>query len=265
MKIDCHVHTVRCGHGEGTVAECVSAAHANEVGVLAFAEHLPLPDDFPRARDYSMSADELPDYVEEVRTAALESDDVRVLLGFEVDWTPSQVDLLTHVLEAFPVDVVLGSVHMLDGWAFDDPELVRTWDDRDIDVVWSSYFDEIIAAARSGMFDVMAHPDLVKKFGHLPSISPEAHYERAAEAFADAGVAIEASSAGLRKPCAEIYPARGFVEACFRHRVPVTIGSDAHAPAEVGSGFDAVRDLLLGVGYRHVVYFEDRRMREVAL
>ncbi|MDZ4064126.1 MAG: histidinol-phosphatase HisJ family protein [Coriobacteriia bacterium] len=263
--MDCHIHTARCGHGQGAVADYVLAARVAGVGILAFTEHLPLPDDFPRARDYSMSAEEIPAYVDEVSVAARGTEDIRVLLGFEVDWMSSQVALLECVLEAFHVDVVLGSVHMIDGWAFDDPDLLDSWEGRVVDAVWERYFADISAAARSGIFDVMAHPDLVKKFCHVPAAAPVALYDQAAEAFAEGGVAVEVSSAGLRKPCAEIYPAKEFLEACFVRGVPVTIGSDAHQPLEVGHGFEAVRDVLLSVGYREAVYFEGRQMREVAL
>jgi histidinol-phosphatase (PHP family) len=261
--VDCHVHSARCGHGIGTVAEYVECALARGLSGIAMTEHLPLPDDLDPVREYSMPACDLAEYVREV--AAASSDGLRVAVGIEADWLPSRMDHVRGLLSSHDWDVVLGSVHFLDAWAFDDPNLVSQWDARDIDATWESYFDRLIDAACSGLFDVMAHPDLVKKFGHRPARDPELLYDEAASAFAEAGVAAEVSTAGLRKPVGELYPGHAFLAALKRHDVPVTIGSDAHAPDEVGYCFDEARTAIRAAGYDRVAWFEGRTMREVVL
>jgi histidinol-phosphatase (PHP family) len=153
--------------------------------------------------------------------------------------------------------MVLGSVHVLGDWAFDDPELIGRYGSVVIDEMWERYFSEVAAAARSGLFDVIAHPDLVKKFGFLPAGDPAAWYESTAEALAAGGCAVEVNTAGLRKPA--------LLEACLRRGVPATMGSDAHAAGEVGAGLREARELLRAVGYRSLVVFRSRRAEEVAL
>jgi histidinol-phosphatase (PHP family) len=272
--IDCHVHTARCGHAEGDAAAYVAAARQADLSVLCFTEHLPLPEDLDPNREYSMPESDLEAYVTEIESlrpgATADDTDVsgaglKLLIGVETDWLPNRMARVESLLASQPFDVVLGSVHFIDGWAFDDPALISEWDRADIDIVWTSYFSHVVDAARSGLFDVMAHPDLVKKFGHRPAFDTRDLYEATAHAFAAAGVAIEVSTAGLRKPVGEIYPSLDFLRICRRLGVPATMGSDAHSPAEVGFRLDAAREALGAAGYESVVYFESRQPREVGL
>lgn len=265
MMIDLHMHTSRCGHAEGAPAEYVDAARRAGLDLIAITDHLALPDGWDEDRQYAMSPAELADYVDDVREAALAVRAPRVLLGIEADWMPPYAADTARAIASYPFDVVLGSVHFLGEWAFDDPDLLDEWSVRDVAGAWEEYFEELTAAAESGLFDVMAHPDLVKKFGHVPDRDLTPLYEDVAAALANAGVAIEVSSAGLRKPCAEIYPSDGLLAAFRRAGVPVTTGSDAHTPAEVGAGLTLVRDAIVRAGYTSIVYFESREMREVAL
>ncbi len=257
MKIDSHVHTVRCGHAQGTPSEYLAAAERQAIDVLVFTEHVPLPDDLDPHRQYSMSPAEWPEYVREVRS--LRSDTVEVLLGAEADWLPGRMEHVTSLLEGVEWDVVLGSVHMIDGWAFDDPDLLSTWEGRDVDEVWRRYFGLFSDAVRSGLFDVMAHPDLVKKFRHMPAFDLAPLYAEVADLLAAHDTAIEVSTAGLRKPCEELYPGDVFLSACRAQNILVTTSSDAHAPEEVGADLDLAVDAVRRAGYDSIVYHEKRR------
>jgi histidinol-phosphatase (PHP family) len=266
--IDLHMHTSRCGHASGTPEQYVVAARAAGVSVMCFTDHLPLPADTPRALEYAMPAEQLPEYVAEIRTLAARSaadGGPEVLVGIEADWIAGREDEIRRMCGESAFDMVLGSVHFLDGWAFDDPDLTDRYAEWDIDDLWDKYFATLSEAAGSGLFDVMAHPDLVKKFGYLPSADPTPLYERAVDAFAAAGVAFEVNTAGLRKPCGELYPAQGFLRVAARRGVPVTCGSDSHSPGEVGAGLDVARDALLQAGYRSLVVFRGRVPEEVPL
>ncbi|MDH4139931.1 MAG: histidinol-phosphatase HisJ family protein [Coriobacteriia bacterium] len=264
--IDCHVHTSRCGHAKGDVADYVAVALAKGVTVLTFTEHVPLPERLDPSRIYAMAPEDMPAYEAEVREAAQSAGDMRVLLGVEADWLPDDPDYdVAHLLTTMDVDVVLGSVHFVEGWAFDDPHLIDRYSDIDIDDLWESYFSALNAATASAIFDVIAHPDLVKKFCYMPSFDPAELYDEAARTMAAAGVVAELSTAGLRKPCAELYPSAAFLDRLFAHRVPVTIGSDAHRPTEVGYEYDAARSALREVGYESTVYFVNRQLEEIAL
>ncbi|MBE0475767.1 MAG: histidinol-phosphatase HisJ family protein [Coriobacteriia bacterium] len=266
MRVDLHVHTSLCRHAEGTAAEMAEAARAAGLDVVAITDHLPLPPGFDPG--YAMGADELEAYVSEVLVAAegmRSAGGPEVLLGIEADWLPGAEERVGDAVAAYPFDVVLGSVHFLDGWAFDDPRLAGEWDRRDAGDVWRAYFGRLCAAARSGLFDAMAHPDLVKKFGHRPGFDALPLYEEAASVFAGAGVAVEVNTAGLRKPVGEAYPSLDFLAACRRAGVSVVTGSDAHHPLEVGFRLDAAEELLRAAGYESIAVVRGRRIEEIPM
>jgi histidinol-phosphatase (PHP family) len=233
----------------------VEAAKRAGLSAVVMTEHLPLPDDLDADRHLSLHPEELETYVREVREAASTAGSAQVILGAEADWLPGR-EAETAAVRArardLGVEVLLGSVHFLRSWAFDDPNNLREWDFKDVDAVWREYFVDWCDAARSGLFDVMAHPDLVKKFGHWPTFDARELYEAAADAAASSGVLVEISTAGLRKPVGELYPGRALLAAFRRAGVDVTVGSDAHSPDEVGFGIDAAMAAATAAGYERI-------------
>lgn len=262
MLVDYHIHTARCGHASGEMSQYVQRAEEIGLGEIGFADHLPLL----HAVDphLTMSRSELPLYLEEVRLAAAGAA-IPVRLGIEADYVPESVDELATTLGANSFDYVLGSVHFVDGWAFDDPRHIAGYEDRDHEQLYEQYFRTAIEAVQTGLFDVLAHPDLIKKFGILPAIDLSAYYAQLADAVARQGMAVEVSTAGLRKPIGEIYPTEEFLRACLERGIPVTLGSDAHAPEEVGYRFDDAVDLLRRVGYTEVSVLQGRKRSAVIL
>ena len=257
--VDCHVHTERCGHAVGTVDDYVRAAVRRGLGGIVITEHLALPEEFDPHRHLSMPACDLEDYLVEVDLARQRFPEIDVVAGLEADFLLGrEAQTATAIAEARDradgARMVLGSVHFIGDWAFDDPHNVESWGTRDVDAVWLEYFDLWCAAAKSAMFDVMAHPDLPKKFGHRPSFDTRELYVKAASTAADAGVSIEVSTAGLRKPVAELYPAHELLVAFHDAGVPATVGSDAHEPAEVGYEIPAAYDALVAAGYTTVQF-----------
>ena len=255
--IDCHVHTELSGHGSGTVAQAVSAAVFKGLSGLILTEHLPLPNGIDPDNHISMPMDVIGRYANEVAEWAERARDVQVVVGAEADWIPGREDEMAAIRSAASkagISVLLGSVHFLDGWAFDDPHALQEWEGRDVDTVWSRYFELWCDAAASGMFDVMAHPDLVKKFGHFPSNDVSDLYAAAASAARDGDVAIEVSTAGLRKPVGELYPGPDLLRLFAEAGVPATVGSDAHDPSEVGRDIELAYVALHEAGYRHVSF-----------
>jgi histidinol-phosphatase (PHP family) len=264
--IDLHVHTSLCGHAEGSMDEYAAAARSAGVGTMAFCDHLPLPPGWPT--HYTMSWPELPAYVDQVRALSARmaaEGGPEVLLGIEADRLSGADHLVRGALDEHAFDVVIGSVHFIEDWAFDDPDLVARYEEWVPDELWERYFAELAATAATRMFDVMAHPDLVKKFGCQPETDPTPWYEQTASVFAQCDVAVEVNTSGLRKPCGEIYPSLGLLTACRRHGVPATIGSDAHTPSHVGAGYPQARALLEMAGYRSVLVFRGRVPDEVPL
>ncbi|MFZ5631882.1 MAG: histidinol-phosphatase HisJ family protein [Bacillota bacterium] len=261
MMPDYHIHTSRCGHARGEMPEYIARAREKGFKEIGFADHVPmywLPGE-RRDPGLAMAEGDFPGYVGAVINLRKGYTDINVLLGVEVDYVPGWEKKASRVLSDHPFDYVIGSVHYIDGWAFDHPGQVDGYSRRDIEDVYRSYFDLLCRAAGSGLFDVIAHPDLVKKFGHRPGKAPMELYRQAAGAFARAGVCVEVNTAGLRYPAGEIYPALEFLRLCRVEGVPAVTGSDAHDPELVGSGFDQARALLLEAGYREVAVFRGRR------
>jgi histidinol-phosphatase (PHP family) len=247
-RIDCHTHTVYSGHGVGTVEEVVSAAEAAGLATLALTEHFILPPEIDPGNDFSMSLEELHLYRVDIERARERHGGLEILCGIEVDWIGQPEQNRLDALEGF--EYILGSVHFIDGWAFDDPDQLSTWDDRDVDEVWRRYFEIWCEAAQSAYpFNCMSHPDLPKKFGHRPSFDTRELYEHVAQVAARAGVIVEVNTSGLRRPLHELFPGDALLRAFRAAGVPCTIGSDAHAPQDVGSGFDEACAAMVRAGY----------------
>ena len=184
-----------------------------------------------------------------------------VVLGLEVDHYAGRMDRVAALLDGYPFDVLLGSVHWIGAWGFDqlgDPAVEAEWDQRAIDDVWDAYTDALEELAASGVCDVLAHPDLPKVGGRRPAV-PDEWYDRMAEAAAASGMAAEVSSAGCRKPVAEAYPAPALLSRFRKAGVPVTTASDAHGMADVASHGAELRALLADAGYDSLVSFRARR------
>jgi histidinol-phosphatase (PHP family) len=189
-----------------------------------------------------------------------------VKLGLEVDYVPSRERELRDLLAPYPWDFLLGSVHWIEGHSVDSSPEGGLWAHLPLEEVWRRYFIALRGAARSGLFDVLSHPDLVKIFGMRPSEEDVAlQHEETAEAIEASGVAIEISTAGLRKPVGELYPDPGLLEACRRRDVPITTASDAHMPTFVGEDFDQALALARANGYETVSVFEGRERRQEPL
>jgi histidinol-phosphatase (PHP family) len=178
-------------------------------------------------------------------------------------------DRIANQLDARPFDYVIGSVHFV-GEASIDQDRWDVWEAEsgDPDRVWQRYFEQLARAASSGLFDVIAHPDLVKVWGAArpgPSRDPRHYYEPAVEAIAEAGIAVEISTAGLRKPVAEIYPSRPLAEMLVEAGVPFALSSDAHVPGELGYAYDQAVQLLSELGVDEIAVFagRERRMEEL--
>ena len=232
------------------------------IGELGVAEHL---HRFAQALDVwrhpfwqREAVDDLDAYCEFVRGQTT------LKLGIEADFVPGREDRMANLLDARDWDYVIGSVHFLTDEAIDMSGDWDVWRSADPDKVWSRYFDLLGEAARTGMYDVLAHPDLVKVWGAerpLPDGDLRRFYDRAMEGIAESDVAIEVSTAGLRKPVEEIYPARAFLEMCVEAGRPVSLSSDAHRPEHLGHEYERALELLDSVGVSEVAVFERRERR----
>jgi histidinol-phosphatase (PHP family) len=270
LLTDLHVH-LRPDDPEATAAKHFTAANAERyldvasergVGVLGVSEHV---HRFEQALSVwrhpfwvENATDDLDSYCEFVR------DETELALGIEADFVPGAEDRMANLLEEREWDYVIGSVHFLRDAAIDMRGEWDIWTSSDPEKVWRRYFETLGEAARSGMFDILAHPDLVKVWGRegpRPDGDLRRFYDLAMDGIAESEVAIEVSTAGLRKPVREIYPAPAFLEMCLEAGRPVALSSDAHVPGDLAYGYDDALELLESAGVNELAVFERRQMR----
>jgi len=207
--------------------------------------------------------DDLDAYVAFVR----EQTDLR--LGIEADYIAGREDRMASLLDVHEWDYVVGSVHFLGEHAVDFDDALDVWrHESSAERVWKRYFEAVAQSALTGMFDIIAHPDLVKIWGSArpqPDSDPRRYYEPAVEAMLAADVAMEVSTAGLRKPVAEIYPSRAMLEMAVDAGLPIALSSDAHRPEHLAFGYDAAQELLRECGVSEIAVFERRERRMESL
>jgi histidinol-phosphatase (PHP family) len=239
------------------------AAEARGIAELGVAEHIYR---FTAALEIwqhpfwrEFTHDDIDDYCGFVR----EETDLK--LGIEMDFIPGREDRIANVLDAREWDYVVGSVHFLRDHSLDTEDYSVWGAGESAEKIWRRYFETIAESARSGLYDIIGHPDLVKVWGKgapRPEGDPRRYYEPAVEAFLDAGVAVELSTAGWRKPAAEQYPSLPFLEMLADAGCPIALSSDAHEPGHVGFEYERAVELLETVGVREIAVFE-RRERQL--
>ena len=258
LPADYHMHTPLCRHAVGEPTDY--AAHALRVGLreIGFTDHSPMRrDDFD---DWRMRADQLDEYVEKVARARREHPGLVIKLSLEVDYLPGHEDWIRELAARHPWDYLIGSVHYLsDAWDLDNPAKLSEWKKRDAFEVWSAYFERLTLAAESKLFEIIGHADLPKKFKFYPDRDCTPMFARFLRAAKQSDVAIELNTAGLRKDCREIYPSPAILRLAHAEGVPITFGSDAHAPGEVGMDFAAAVQLARDVGYTQCCEFAGRQ------
>jgi histidinol-phosphatase (PHP family) len=260
MPASYHTHTPLCRHATGEPEEYVDAALAAGLTEYGISDHAPqVPEPFD---DWRMVEADWPEYVAWIeRARAHAAGRIAVRCGLECDWLPGNEGWTEELAGRLEWDYLIGSVHYLGTWDFDNPNLLSIWDTRDVEDVWTRYWAEYARMAESGLFDILGHPDLVKKFGHRPQGDLGRFYEPVIDAIAASGCAIELNTAGWHKPCGECYPAVPFLELAASAGIPLVISSDAHAPGEVARDFPRAVELALQCGFRETVLFEQRKRR----
>ena len=275
MIVDYHMHLRRPGgsadvedldHTVEAVERYVEVATDRGVDEIGFTEHVyyfretrPLwhvPYQVDRCRFG------LEPYVEAVVEGKRQG--LPVKLGLEVDYVPGREDETRALLEPYPWDYLLGSIHFIDGFGVDGPP--RLIDEVGVEEAWRRYFAVLGAAAASGLFDALSHPDLIKIFGNdvAGDVIAELH-EQAANAIGEAGTAVEVSTAGTYKPTGRLYPDAELLRACREHGVAITLASDAHLAENVGRDLERAVSHARAAGYDTVTVFDGRRARQEPL
>ena len=248
---DSHMHTPLCRHATGHPREYAQAALDAGLAGITFTDHIPMPAWYDAP--WRMRRGELEQYVETVLEARAEFAGRLVIgLGLEADFHPGTERYVEEVLAAHPWDYVIGSVHYIGAWGFDNPEFADEYGRRDLGQLYRHYYALVEGAARSGLFDSVGHLDLPKKFGHRDPVRKPAL--RVLDTIAALGLSLDYNTAGERKPVAEAYPSPALLDAAAERGIGLVLGSDAHKPAEVGYHFAAAAERILLAGGRLVQY-----------
>ena len=259
MLMDYHIHTAMSGDAEGKLNECIRIAHLRGLAEIGVSDHF-----HPKEPQYSMRYDKLPEYVEKVQLLR-ETNDFPVKLGIEVDFIRGLQSEIRKITREEPFDYVIGSVHFINGWGFDNPEYISKYQEWDIAELYETYFNLVQQCARSGLFDIIGHPDIIKKFGYRPEVDMTNVFLNTIEVIKECKVCVEVNTRGLMMPCREIYPSKEFLGICCDNEIPITLGSDAHKPEDVGRDFDHALELIREVGYENIAKFTCRKRELVEI
>lgn len=259
VHLDYHMHTPLCGHADGEPREYIVQGLRRGLTEIGFSDHMPLLAH--TVPNIAMRMDELPVYQKMIATARDSfGGEITVRTGLEADYDPGYEERIAAVLNSYPYDYVIGSVHFIDSWGFDNPQERDGWERVNITQIYQTYYSLLRQAAATRLFDIIGHVDLVKKFGHRPDRDLTPIIRETAAVFKSSGVVIELNTAGLRKPVQEIYPSLADLKIYREAGVAITFGSDAHKPSEVAQDFDQARELALAAGYREFVAFAKRKI-----
>ncbi len=264
--IDYHLHTTRCCHATGSLSDYLAEAEMKGLREVGFADHFPLGllGFEPRAQ-VTMEPDELEQYIVDVEGLKSETKAPSVKLGVEVDYIPGTEEKLARLLEKYNFDYITGSIHFMGRWDFTHPVYAEDYNNCDLEFLYRKYFDLVKDLCKSGLFDIIGHLDVIKKFDYRPDIDLDPLRRETARLLKDTGVCFELNTAGRDAPVGDFYPDQKFIQACFSEGVSVTLGSDAHAPEQVGRYLTEAVSALKAAGYTELAVFDRRQRKSMPL
>ena len=257
LPADIHLHSKLCGHATGELEEYIQRAVELDLAAIGFSFHLPVTIPFPQK--VNVTREELDTLVRDVaRLRDAYQGTIPVLFGGEADYLPGAEDQVAALAADYPFDHLIGSVHFIGDWAFDHPATVARYADWDRRRLYETYFRLLCDAMRTGLFDIVGHIDLIKKFGHRLEGDWSDLVAEVCAVARQRDLCVEINTAGFDKPVGEQYASEAILRACFAAGVPIAFGSDAHAPREVGRHFPRAVALARAVGYDHTARFRAR-------
>jgi histidinol-phosphatase (PHP family) len=262
MLIDYHTHHVRCGHASGDLEDYVKRGIEIGLTQLGLSDHMPLlhVDPATYLPGMAMAKDELPRYVEEcLQLKEKYKDQIDIRVGLEGDYIEGYESEIKSIIDAYPWDYVIGSVHFLGEWDISDFRQLDGWEGRDIYEVYTQYYDAVSKAVRTGFYDYIGHIDVIKRFGYKPEQDPWQLEKAVLDTVKEQGIAIELNASGLRMPCEEMFPGRRMLEYCHKLGIPLAIGSDAHQPERLAQYLDQAASLLKEIGFNEIATFSARK------
>jgi histidinol-phosphatase (PHP family) len=255
MRVDLHNHTTRCNHATGSMEDYIKRAIELKIDIYGFSDHAPMAFE----PEYRMDIKHSSEYENEVLFLKEKyKNDIDIRLAYEVDFMSNKAYMEDRVLNS-NVDYLIGSVHFLDTWGFDNPEYLKEYENQNIDDIWIKYFNTIEDMAKTNYFDIVGHLDLIKVFKYLPKKDIKSIAYNALKQIKKSNMAIEINSAGLRKPIKEQYPSKSLLELAYELNIDITFSSDAHSIDQIGYKYDEVRDIAKEVGYKKCISYKNKQ------
>jgi len=267
MLIDYHTHHERCGHASGTLEQYVQRGIELGLTQLGLSDHMPLlhVDPATYLPGMAMPMEELDRYVEEALSLKRKyQSQIDIRVGLEGDYIEGYEDQIAAIINAYPWDYVIGSVHFLGEWDITDYRQLDGWKERDPNEVYRQYYEAVQKAAQTNMYDFIGHIDVIKRFGFQPTEDMTALECRTLDIIKESDVAIELNASGLRHTAAHMYPCQSMLEYAYRIGIPVTIGSDAHQPERLAENLELAVKQLKQAGYGHFATFSSRKRSLIA-
>ena len=259
MRVDLHNHTTLCNHAKGSMEEYIQKAIELGIGIYGFSEHAPMKN---FEDGYRLVIEKKEFYEKSVLELQKKyQDKIKITLGYEVDYMNG--DYILDEIKNANVDYLIGSVHYLDKWGFDNPEFIGVYKNKNIDKIWEEYFQAVEAMAKTQYFNIVGHLDLIKVFKFLPTKDIKSIAYKSLQQIKKSGMVIELNSAGYRKPIGEQYPSRELLELAYELNIPITFSSDAHSIEQIGFKYNDAKQLANEVGYTTCIYFEKKEKIEI--
>jgi histidinol-phosphatase (PHP family) len=259
---DYHIHTKLCNHAYGEVEDYIEYAINLGLKEIGFADHMPVMLE----PQLCMSYKQLPEYIEKIHEVQERYKGlITIKLGCEMDIVNERSEEIRKIIKDYPFDYVIGSIHYLDGWPFDQVQYQEVFTSKDIDSIYDRFFTVMCEAIMTGLYDIAGHIDNIKRMGYRPQGSLDNYYVKVAESLKSMNMSCEVNTGGFDNPCGEAYPSLEFLRVLHSYDIPVTFGSDAHRPHHVGRYFDRALLMLQEVGYDNVVVFDKRVRRKIPI
>jgi len=252
--IDYHMHSI-LSDGRNCYEEMIKAGIEKGLEEIGFSDHVCL-----KPVSWAISQIDLPVMTRQILELREKyRGRIKVRYGIEMDYFPGKENEIRTLINSLPLDYVIGSVHFIGDWNFDtDKSLYGKWSNDDL---YGMYFDLIRLAAKSGLFDIIGHLDIIKKFRIYPETDQTQLIEDTLKVIKENNLVVELNTSGTDRPCTEFLPAPAIVERCYHHHIPMTISSDAHQTTQVARHFESAVDLLKKTGFQELASFKKRKMK----
>jgi histidinol-phosphatase (PHP family) len=261
--IDNHIHTKLCKHAEGEVFEYVEKAISNGINEIAFTDHIPLPNNFDLA--HRMQQNEMEIYTKWIEKARNNYPEITILFGIEADFYEGFEEYTESFISQYNFDIVIMSVHFIRHWPEGNWVFDYSFSDKSREDIYKDYLITVIKGIETGLFDVLGHVDMIKIFGDSLIRLIPSEVDILLEALKEHDMSIEINSSGYRKKVKEPYPGLDWLPFIKEKSIPLTTGSDAHHPDQVGLGFESLYKRLHDEGIDRLVTYKKRQKIEIQI